>query len=73
MATPTPTPSPQKLKPSVVIPMHFQTEKTTLPIAGVDEFLQGKTSVTRLDTSETELRAGGLPATTRIIVLKPAR
>lgn len=63
----------EQLKPGAVIPMHYQTEKTTLPVAGVEEFLQGKANVTRLDASETSFQAGKLPANTQIIVLKPAR
>lgn len=61
-----------KLAPKVIIPMHFQNEKCAFPISGVDEFLKGKTGVTRLNASETEFKPGKLPATTQIIVLKPA-
>jgi len=61
-----------KLKPKVIIPMHFRNDKCAFPIAGVDEFLQGKEGVSRLDTSEVEFKQGELPATTKIVVLKPA-
>ncbi len=61
-----------KLAPRVIIPMHFKTAKCDLPITGVDEFLQGKRDVTWLDTSEAEFKAEQLPASTQIIVLKPA-
>ncbi len=62
-----------QLKPSVVIPMHYKTDKSSgLPIAGVDEFLKGKTDVILLDTSEMEFKAGQLPATTQVMVPKPA-
>ncbi len=61
-----------RLKPKVIIPMHFRNDKCSFPIAGVDEFLQGKEGVSRLDTSEVEFKQGELPATTKIIVLKPA-
>ena len=61
-----------QLKPGVIIPMHFKTDKCGLPIAGVDEFLRGKKNVSWLDTSEVEFKAGGLPADTQITVLKPA-
>jgi len=61
-----------QLKPRVIIPMHYQNNKCGLPIKGVDEFIKGKDNVTRLDTSEIELKAGGLPASTQIMVLKPA-
>ncbi len=62
-----------QLKPSVVIPMHFKTEKSTLPIVGVDEFLKGKKDVSLRDTSEVEFKPGRLPVSTQIVVLKPAR
>lgn len=61
-----------QLKPKVIIPMHFKTEKLDFPISGVDDFLKGKSSVTRSDKSEIELTAGQLPAEARIIVLKPS-
>ena len=61
-----------KLAPKLVIPMHFKTEKCGLPITGVDEFLQGKTNVTRLEVSEAEFHAEHLPTSTQIVVLEPA-
>jgi L-ascorbate metabolism protein UlaG (beta-lactamase superfamily) len=61
-----------RLKPGVVIPMHYKNERCAFPVAGVDEFLKGKEDVSRPDASEAEFKAGELPASTRIIVLKPA-
>jgi len=61
-----------QLKPKVIIPMHYRTEKSFPDIAGVDEFIKGKNNVTRQDSSEVEFKAGKLPATSQIIVLKPA-
>jgi len=61
-----------QLKPRVIIPMHYKTNKCGLPISGVDEFLQGKKNVSRLDASEVELKSGKLPADTQIIVLQPS-
>jgi len=61
-----------RLKPKVIIPMHFKTDKCDYPIAGVEEFLRGKKEVSRLDASQVEFKAGELPATTQIVVLKPA-
>jgi len=61
-----------RLKPKVIIPMHYKTDKCDYPIAGVEEFLRGKKEVSRLDASEAEFKAGELPATTQIVVLKPA-
>ncbi|TET17947.1 MAG: MBL fold metallo-hydrolase [Dehalococcoidia bacterium] len=61
-----------RLKPKVVIPMHYKTAKCAFPIAGVDEFLRGKKEVSRLDASQVEFKPGELPPSTQIIVLKPA-
>ena len=62
----------EQLKPRVVIPMHFKNSKCDFPIAGVEEFLRGKENISQPDASEVEFRAGEMPPTTRIIVLKPA-
>ena len=62
-----------RLKPKVILPMHYSNERCpNFPVAGVDEFLQGKEGVSRLDTSEVEFKQGELPATTKTVVLKPA-
>jgi L-ascorbate metabolism protein UlaG (beta-lactamase superfamily) len=62
-----------KLAPKVIIPMHFRNERCdSFPVAGVDDFLQGKSGVSRSESSEAEFKAGELPATTQIVVLKPA-
>ncbi len=63
-----------QLKPKVMIPMHFKTGKCgDLPISGVDAFLQGESSIVRMDASEVELKPGELRPSSQIIVLKPAR
>ena len=61
-----------RLQPSVIIPMHYKTEKSFPEIFEVDEFIKGKNNVTRQDSSEVEFKAGKLPDSTQIIVLKPA-
>jgi len=62
-----------KLAAKVIIPMHYNNERcSSFPVAGVEDFLQGKEGVSRLDTSEAEFKAGELPAATQIVVLKPA-
>jgi L-ascorbate metabolism protein UlaG (beta-lactamase superfamily) len=62
----------QKLRPRVVIPMHFHDDRCDFPVAGVDEFLKGKKNVQMVNSSEIEFKVGKLPAETQIIVLKPA-
>jgi L-ascorbate metabolism protein UlaG (beta-lactamase superfamily) len=61
-----------QLKPTVILPMHYKTDKLDFPISGVDEFLKGKSNVTRVDGSEIEIKAEKLPASAQIMVLKPA-
>ncbi|MFC1938839.1 MBL fold metallo-hydrolase [Chloroflexota bacterium] len=61
-----------RLKPKIVIPMHFMDGKCRFPIAGVDEFLRGKQNLDHLDTSEIEIRSEELPSITQILVLKSA-
>jgi L-ascorbate metabolism protein UlaG (beta-lactamase superfamily) len=60
-----------QLKPKVIIPMHFKTDGWDAPVADVDEFLEEKESVTKLNASEVKFEQEDLPATTQIIVLKP--
>ncbi len=61
-----------KLAPKVIIPMHYKNDKCSFPPSGADDFVQGKAGVKRPDASEVEFKKGKLPATTQIIVLKPA-
>ena len=60
------------LKPRVVIPMHYKTEKVEFPIRPVDDFLKGKTNVRQLNSSEFELTRETLPDQCEIVVLKHA-
>jgi L-ascorbate metabolism protein UlaG (beta-lactamase superfamily) len=62
----------EKLKARVIIPMHYNTDKISFPIKGVDAFLEGKNNVTRANTSEVELKADSLPDSPRVIVLEPS-
>lgn len=61
-----------QLKPRVIIPMHYRTEKSFPETSGVDEFIKGKDNVTRQDSSEAEFKADKLPDSTQIMVLEPA-
>ena len=55
----------------VVIPMHYKTGKSSLPIVGVEEFIRGHANVKRLGT-EVEVSSGSLPASPEIWVLEHA-
>jgi L-ascorbate metabolism protein UlaG (beta-lactamase superfamily) len=61
-----------RIKPKVIIPMHFRTDKSLPELASVEDFIHGKDNVDRLGTSEMEFKSGALPTGTRIIVLTPA-
>lgn len=56
----------------VIIPMHFATKKTNMPIAGVEEFLRRRPNVKRLGTSEVEVTPASLPPAPEIWVLEHA-
>jgi L-ascorbate metabolism protein UlaG (beta-lactamase superfamily) len=62
-----------KLRPRLVVPMHFKTEKAGLRFAEVDDFLVDKANVRRLDSSEFEVGKEELPTATQIVVLEHAR
>jgi L-ascorbate metabolism protein UlaG (beta-lactamase superfamily) len=62
----------EALKPKVVIPMHMKTAKCDYPIAGVEDFLNGRKNVNRVAASETEIKKEKLPAETETIVLQHA-
>ena len=60
------------LKPKVVIPMHFKTEKCGFPIAPVEDFLKGKTKVKRPGVSEVTFDKASLPPEMEVVVLNHA-
>ncbi len=62
----------EKLKPKVVIPIHYKTAKCDYPIAGVEEFLKGRKNIRQLNASETEFKKEQLPSAMETVVLKHA-
>ncbi len=62
----------EAIKPKVLIPMHFKTEKCGFPIVPVEDFLKGKPRVRRLNVSETTFEKTGLPQEMEVVVLKHA-
>jgi len=61
-----------QVRARVIIPMHYKTDKSELPIAGVEEFLKAKDNVTRVNGSEVEFTVPTLPTGPQIMVLKPS-
>jgi L-ascorbate metabolism protein UlaG (beta-lactamase superfamily) len=62
----------EQIKPKVLIPMHYKTEKCGFPIAPVDDFLKGKANIKRPKTSEVTFDQASLPSKTEIVVLEHA-
>lgn len=62
----------RQIKPKVVIPMHYRTDRCEWLKFGAEEFITGKANARRLDSSEIELTAASLPHEQEIIVLQYA-
>ena len=60
------------IKPKVLIPMHFKTEKCGFPIAPVEDFLKGKARVKSLGASEISFDKSTLPQQMEIVLLTHA-
>ena len=60
----------EQLKPKIIIPMHFKTDKLNFPIADAEPFLKDKGNVTRSKESTIELKSGKLPGLPQIMMLK---
>lgn len=61
-----------RLRPRIAIPMHYRSQKVSLNIGPVDDFLADKPRVRRVDGSEIEVTKETLPEPTEIVVLQPA-
>jgi L-ascorbate metabolism protein UlaG (beta-lactamase superfamily) len=62
----------EQIKPRVLIPMHFKTEKCGFPITPVEDFLKGKANPKRLKASEVAFEKKTLPQQMEILVLEHA-
>jgi L-ascorbate metabolism protein UlaG (beta-lactamase superfamily) len=62
----------KQIKPKILIPMHFKTEKCGFPIAPVEDFLIGKTNIKRLKESESAFNKATLPQQMEVVVLTHA-
>lgn len=61
-----------QLNPRVVIPMHYKTTRTTMPLAPVEAFVAGKPGVEHLRQPSVTLTPQTLGEGLRVIVLDPA-
>ena len=63
----------EQIKPKILIPMHFKTEKCGFPIAPVEDFLKGKSNTKRPKASEATFDQSTLPQQQmEIVVLEHA-
>ena len=62
----------EQVQARVSIPMHYRTERTIFPIAGVEEFLAGAERVLQVGGAEWTVRADTLPEVGTVVVLNPA-
>ena len=62
----------KQIKPKVLIPMHFKTEKCGFSIVPVEDFLKGKSNIKRLKASEAKYGKADLPKQMEIDVLDHA-
>jgi len=62
----------EQIKPKILIPMHFKTEKCGFPIASVEDFLKGKTNTKQPKASEAAFDKTTLPQQMEIVVLEHA-
>jgi L-ascorbate metabolism protein UlaG (beta-lactamase superfamily) len=62
----------EQLKPKIVIPMHYKTDKVEFPLKPVDLFTQGKKGVIVRENSTIEVTVKSLPPERIFDVLQPA-
>lgn len=62
----------EDLKPLVVIPMHFKTEKCDFPISPVAEFIKDKRGVNETGQTEVEFTRTTLPSQKEIFIMRHA-
>lgn len=62
----------EEITPRLTVPMHYRTERCGLPLASVEEFLQGKPRVERLEASELTVTPQSPSMPPSIVVLRPA-
>ena len=60
-----------KMKPGVVIPMHFRNSKLTFPRYGAEDIIKRKPNAIQTGKSEVEFTAGKVPSG-QIMILEPA-
>ena len=63
----------ESIKPAVVIPMHFKTEKCSFPRYSAEDLVSLRPAARKMESSSISLTKDGLPASTEIMILEPSR
>ncbi len=63
----------EKLKPRLVIPMHFKTEKCTFPKYSIEDLTKVRPSARKINSSSVEITEETLPDQTSILILNHSR
>jgi len=61
----------EKVRPRVVVPMHYKVPRLDYPISDVEPFLAGKRNVNRIGKTEANYTKEQLPEPTRIDIFNP--
>ena len=59
-----------EVKPRIVIPMHYKTDQCDWLKFNAEDFIKGKSNVSKLSTDEVEVKKDTLPRQMEIVVLK---
>ena len=63
----------ESIKPAVVIPMHFKTERCTFPRYSAEDLVSLRPAARKMESSSVSLAKDGLPVSTEIMILEPSR
>jgi hypothetical protein len=58
------------LTPSITLPMHYKSEKTSFPLSPVEDFTKGKARVRKVGGPEIEVTFDSLPKEPEIVLLQ---
>ncbi len=59
-----------RLQPRIVVPMHYKTQDCSMPLGGVEPFLENRGQYKRASNSVIELEEGRLPEPTQTVVIQ---
>ncbi|MFA5078349.1 MAG: MBL fold metallo-hydrolase [Dehalococcoidia bacterium] len=60
----------EDIKPRIAIPMHYRTDRCQFLQWSADDFVKGKSKVSKIEGSEVEITSNNLPTEFEVVVLK---